>query len=485
MVEKGRSVFDYFFNPRSIAVVGASRDPTKVGYQVVNNLKKGFRGRIYPVNPRAREILGLRAYPSLTSIPDEIDLAVIAVPAPIVPRVAEEAGRKGVKALIVLSAGFKEIGAEGARLERRLVEIVRKYNMRMIGPNVVGIYVPRTGVNTTFLDPSRQAYPGHGPIAFLSQSGAFGIAVLDWAAMRGIGISKFVSLGNKADVDEADLLGYLVEDDDTLVITMYIEGVEDGRKFRKALEEATPVKPVIVLKAGRSEEGARAISSHTGSLAGMDRVYDAVFRQTGVLRAMGMEELFDMALAVAHQPPARGPRVAILTAGGGSGVMATDAARDLGLEVPRLSDRVISKLRRILLPIASPYNPVDVTGSMRDEHMLEALEVLLRSGEVDILIWIPYFMLPGVSEEFPRKFVERLHEIQKELDYPIPVIGAATGGEYTWRKAMEAEKLGIPMYISVERAAKAAWALYRYGLWLRKRGTYLDYIERFRKIHKL
>jgi acetyl coenzyme A synthetase (ADP forming)-like protein len=481
-VVTAKTHLEALFNPSSIAVVGASRDPSKVGYQILNNLRRSYRGKIYPVNPKAREILGFKVYPNLRSIPDQVDLAVIAVPAPIVPRVAEEAGEKGVKVLIVISAGFKEVGPEGARLERQLVEIVRRYGMRLLGPNVVGIYVPSTGVNTTFLDPQRQSFPGPGPIAFLSQSGAFGIAVLDWAAMRGIGISKFVSLGNKADIDEADLLEYLIADEETRVITMYIEGVEDGTRFRKALASTTIHKPVVVLKAGRSEEAARAIASHTGSLAGSDRVYDAVFKQTGVLRAYGMEELFDMALALALQPPAPGDRVAILTAGGGSGVMATDAVRDLGLWVPRLSDKTVERLRKVLLPIASPYNPIDVTGSMRDEHMLEALEVLLLSGEIDMLIWIPYFMLPGVSEDFHKKFVDRLREIERELEKPIPVVGAATGGTYTWSKALEVERLGIPMYVSVERAAKAAWALYRYGYWLRKQGVYLDYVERFRKV---
>ena len=470
-----------FFYPRSVAVVGASREPGKVGYQILYNLKTSFNGDIYPVNPRAKEILGLKAYPALTEIPGEVDLVVIAVPAAIVPRIIEDAGKKGVEAAIVISAGFKEIGARGAILEKRVVETARKYGIRVIGPNVVGVYVPEIWLNTTFLDTSRMDFPRNGPIAFLSQSGAFGIAVLDWAAMRGIGISKFVSLGNKADVDEADLLAYLVEDNSTRVITMYIEGIENGRKFFNTLLETTIRKPVVVLKAGRSEEGARAIASHTGSLAGSDKIYDAVFKQTGALRADGMEELFDMALTLALQPPSRGCRVGILTAGGGSGVMATDAARRLGLEVPRLSDKTIEKLRRVLLPIASPYNPVDVTGSMRDEHMLEALEILLKSGEIDILIWIPYFMLPSVTEKFVENFTKRLREIERELETPIPVIGAATGGQYTWKQAMKAEKNGIPMFLSVERAAKAAWALFRYGLWLRRKGVYKDFVERTRK----
>ncbi len=470
------------FNPRSIAIIGASRNPQKPGYQVLYNLKQKYKGRIYPVNPNADKILGLKAYPSILEVPDEVDLAVIVIPAEKVPKAAEECGEKGVKTLIVISGGFKEVGPKGAKLEEQLVSIVKKYEMRLLGPNVVGVYVPKTGVNTTFINPERQGFPEHGPIAFLSQSGAFGIAILDWATMRGIGISKFVSLGNKADIDEADLLEYLVEDEDTRVITMYIEGVEKGKRFMEALRRTTPIKPVIALKSGRTEAGSRAIASHTGSLAGADKVYDAVFKQTGVIRAYGMEELFDMATALALQPPARGNKVAILTVGGGSGVMATDACIELGLNVPKLSENTEEKLRKILLPIASPHNPVDVTGSARDEHLIESVEVLMRSGEVDIIIWIPYFMVPGISEQLVEKFIERVRKVNRELDTPIPIIGAATGGTYTWKQASKAEKLGIPMYISVERAAKAAWALFRYGAWLKKNNTFNDYIEGFRKI---
>ncbi len=470
------------FNPRSIAIIGASRNPQKPGYQVLYNLKQKYKGKIYPVNPNADKILGLKAYPSILEVPDEVDLAVIVIPAEKVPKAAEECGEKGVKTLIVISGGFKEVGPKGAELEEQLVSIVKKYGMRLLGPNVVGVYVPKTGVNTTFINPERQGFPEHGPIAFLSQSGAFGIAILDWATMRGIGISKFVSLGNKADIDEADLLEYLVEDKDTRVITMYIEGVEKGKRFMEALRKTTPVKPVIALKSGRTEAGSRAIASHTGSLAGADKVYDAVFKQTGVIRAYGMEELFDMATVLALQPPARGNRVAILTVGGGSGVMATDACIELGLKVPKLSENTEEKLRKILLPIASPHNPVDVTGSARDEHLVESVEVLMKSGEVDIIIWIPYFMVPGISEQLVEKFVERVRKVNKELDTPIPIIGAATGGTYTWKQASKAEKLGIPMYVSVERAAKAAWALFKYGAWLKKNNAFNDYIEQFRKI---
>ncbi len=473
---------EVFFNPKSIAVIGASRNPVKVGYQIVYNLKRSYRGKIFPVNPKATEILGLKAYPSVKDIPEPVDLAVISIPAPRVPNAVKECGEKGVKGVIVISGGFKEIGPEGAKLEKQVVEIARQYNIRLLGPNVVGTYVPKTGVNTTFINPERQGFPDHGPIAFLSQSGAFGIAVLDWAAMRGIGLSKFVSLGNKADINESDLLEYLIDDEDTRVITMYIEGVEDGRRFMDTLRRTTIEKPVIVLKSGRTEAGSRAIASHTGSLAGTDQIYTAVFKQTGTIRAYGMEELFDMATALALQPPARGNRVAILTVGGGSGVMAADACMDLGLKVPKLSEQTEEKLRKILLPIASPHNPVDVTGSARDEHLVESVEVLMRSNEIDIIIWIPYFMVPAITEQLVEKFVKRVRRVNQELETPVPVVGAATGGTYTWKQASRAEKMGIPMYLSVERAAKAAWALYKYGEWLKKNNRFSEYIEKNRKV---
>jgi acetyl coenzyme A synthetase (ADP forming)-like protein len=473
---------DFFFNPKVVAVVGASRRPGKVGYELLRNLREYFKGRLYAVNPEAKEILGVPCYPSLSDVPDDVDVAVVVVPAEKVVDVAEEAGRKGVKGLIVISSGFKEVGPEGAERERRLIEVVRKYGMRLIGPNCVGVYVPKSGMNTLFLSRERQGYPGHGFIAFASQSGAFGSAVLDWAAMRGIGISKFISYGNKADVDEVDVLKYLVEDVDTRVITLYIEGVERGREFLDTLREVTKYKPVVVLKSGRTEAGARAASSHTGSLAGSDAVYDAAFKQCGVIRAYSMEELFDFATALGMQPPAAGDRVAVLTVGGGSGVMATDALVDLGLKVPRLSDDTVAKLRRVLLPFASPYNPVDVTGSAVDEHLVEAIEIILKSGEVDAVMWLPYYMVPGITPELNRKFLSRVRKVFQEIGRIVPIVGVATGGSYTAIYAREAESMGIPMYISPERAAKAIKALVDYGRWLRRSGTFDYYIEKYFKM---
>lgn len=477
-----RGQIEFFFSPRTVVVVGASRKPGKVGYELLRNLREMFRGVLYAVNPEAREILGVPCYPNLASIPEDIDVVVVSVPAEKVLEVAEEAGKKGVKGLIVISGGFKEVGAEGLEREKRLIEIVKKYGMRLIGPNCVGVYVPKTGMNTLFLSKERQGYPAHGFIAFASQSGAFGSAVLDWAAMRGIGISKFVSYGNKADVDEVDVLLYLKNDEDTRVITLYIEGVENGAEFFKVLGEVTKYKPVVVLKSGRTEAGARAASSHTGSLAGSDSIYDAVFKQTGAIRAYSMEELFDLAMGLAMQPPAAGERVVVLTVGGGSGVMATDALSELGLKVPKLSESTVSKLRKVLLPFASPYNPVDVTGSAVDEHLVEAIDILLTSeDQVDAVMWLPYYMVPGITPELNKKFLERVKKVFRETNRVVPIVGVATGGSYTAIYAKEAESMGIPMYVSPERAAKVIKALVDYGRWLKRTGYFDYHIEKFRR----
>lgn len=481
-----RGQIEFFFSPKKVAVVGASRKPGKVGYELLRNLKEMYRGALYAVNPETREILGVPCYPTLLDIPEDIDVAVISVPAERVPEVAEDAGRKGVKGLIVISGGFKEVSPEGAERERKLTEIVKKYGMRLIGPNCVGVYVPKTGMNTLFLSKERQGYPAHGFVAFASQSGAFGSAVLDWAAMRGIGISKFVSYGNKADVDEVDVLLYLENDEDTRVVTLYIEGVENGVEFFKVLREVTKRKPVVVLKSGRTEAGARAASSHTGSLAGSDSIYDAVFKQSGAIRAYSMEELFDIAMGLAMQPPAAGDRVVVLTVGGGSGVMATDALSELGLKVPRLSDSTVSKLRKALLPFASPYNPVDVTGSAVDEHLVEAIEIILTSGDdVHAVMWLPYYMVPGITPELNEKFLNRVKKVFKETGCVVPIVGVATGGSYTAVYAKEAEAMGIPMYVSPERAAKVIKALVYYGRWLKKVGYFDYHIEKFRRIFSI
>ncbi len=462
---------EVLFKPRGVAVIGASRQPGKVGYMVLYNLKNSYKGPIYPVNPKADEILGLKAYPTILDVPDPVDLAVVTVPAKLVPEVVDQAGRRGVKAVIVISAGFKEVGGEGVELERRLVEVVRKHGMRMLGPNCLGIYSPSTGINATFLDPNKQGLPGKGPIAFISQSGALGAALLDWLDTNQLGLSKFISVGNKADIDEADLLAYLKRDPDTKSIAMYIEGIEpgEGERFRRALEDTTPEKPIVVLKAGRTAAGARAAASHTGSLAGSYQLYDALFRQTGVIQAYDTAQLFEMALALALQPPMLGDRVAIITMGGGSGVMASDNLSERGLNVVELSKATQEKLRKVLLPIASPRNPVDVTGSATDEHFLESIRIVVESGEVDGVFLIPYLNLATITPELPRKIAQLVRELQKK--YKIPFVASVTAGRKSWALAKIMEKeAGIPVYSNEASAARAMWALRQYGKWLQKIG---------------
>jgi len=308
-------MLERFFTPRSVAVVGASRTPGKVGHDVAQNLLKGgFEGPLYPVNPKADEVLGLRCYPDLPSIGEPIDLAVVAIPAQGVPAVIEQCAEAGVEAVVVISAGFKESGPEGAELEKELVRRCREHGIRCIGPNCLGVISPPSGLNASF----SATMPPSGNIAFFSQSGALGTAVLDVFAGEGIGISRFVSYGNKADVDESDLIEALGEDERTDVILGYVESIDDGAKFMRVARRVTKKKPVLILKSGRTAAGARAASSHTGSLAGSDAAYEAAFKQCGVIRARSVTEFFDYVLAFSSQKPPRGAGVAIVTNAGGS-----------------------------------------------------------------------------------------------------------------------------------------------------------------------
>ncbi|WP_461863688.1 acetate--CoA ligase family protein, partial [Thermococcus sp.] len=312
---------DFLFYPQSVAVIGASNKPGKIGNSIMRSVTRQFSGEVYPVNIKGEDIevngRSFKSYRSILEIPGEVDVAVIAVPARFVPDVIDECGQKGVKAAVVISAGFKEAG--NAELEEELVRRARKWGIRLVGPNCLGVTNIENGFDCNFNPPERQARPKFGGIAFMSQSGAFGAAILDWAARHEIGMSKFISLGNMADLDESDFMGYLKEDPKTNVITAYLEGVKDGRKFFRTARETTLSKPVVVLKAGRTEAGAKAAASHTGSLAGSYRIYEAAFEQTGVLSAKSMRQLFNYAKALAMQKPAEGRRVAVVTNGGGAG----------------------------------------------------------------------------------------------------------------------------------------------------------------------
>jgi len=450
--EAGKPNLTHFFKPGAVAVVGASVTEGTVGKAIMVNLVREFKGVIYPVNPKYEEIFGLRTYKSCRELPEAPDLAVIAVPAKAVPQVIEECGGRGTKAAIVISAGFKEVGPEGEKLEKALVEAARKYGVRVIGPNCLGVYDAHSRLNTIFNPPDRQKTPPPGNVAFLSQSGALGAAILDWLAEYNIGMSKFVSYGNAADVKEWELIEYLVEDPETKVIMMYIEGVEDGRSLLKAVRKATLAgKPVIVLKAGKSERGIRAVSSHTGSLAGSYKVYEAGLTQNGALVVNELDEFILATKALSWLPPPQGDRVAIVTNGGGAGVLTTDAVELLGLQLAELSEETKNYLRSKLPPAASLNNPVDILGDAPPERYEVAMEAVMRDENVDLIIVI------GIMQSPAFKPVEVLANMKRLLSkYRKPMIFVAPGGEYTVSNLKKIEsEAKIPTFKSPEEAAKA------------------------------
>jgi len=453
-------------NPRSIAVVGATNRPGSVGLAVFRNiLSAGFQGVLYPVNPKAKSVWSVKAYPRLADIPDEVDLAVIIVPAEVVYSILEEAGKKQVKGAIVISAGFKEVGGHGVELENCVKEVVGKYDIRLVGPNCLGVINNNENVcmNASFAT----KMPKAGNIAFISQSGALCTAVLDYAEGRDIGFSKFVSFGNKADINEVDLLHYLKDDPDTDVILMYLEDIAHGRAFLETAREITwqAHKPMLAIKSGRSAEGARAAASHTGSLAGSDNAYDALFHQSGILRVEGVDELFNRALAFAKQPIPKGNRIAIVTNAGGPGIMATDAAIRHNLKMATLSEETKQKLKQELPPTASIQNPVDVIGDATHERYEDAIRHVLMDENVDgaIVILTPQAMTDVL------KTAEIVPHVMKGINKPVlcsfmGIVDVSRGIQYL-------EKHGIPNYAFPEAAVRsmASMAFYAGLLSLDKR----------------
>jgi acetyltransferase len=445
-------------NPRSIAVVGATNRAGSVGLAVFRNiLDAGFQGLLYPVNPKVKSVQNVRAYPKLSNIPDEVDVAVIIVPAEIVCSVLEEAGQKQVKGAIVISAGFKEVGERGAERERQLKETAAKYGIRTIGPNCLGVINNNEKVRLNASFATKMPKPGN--IAFISQSGALCTAVLDYAEGKNIGFSKFVSFGNKADVNEIDLLNYLKNDPDTYVILMYLEDIAHGRAFLETAREITwqAHKPILAIKSGRSAEGALAAASHTGSLAGSDSAYDAIFRQSGILRVEGVDELFNCALAFAKQPIPKGNRIAIVTNAGGPGIMATDAAIRHELKIAAFSEQTKQKLKQELPPTASIRNPVDVIGDATHERYEAAIRHVLMDENVDgaIVILTPQTMTDVLET------AEIIPRVAKSTDKPLlcsfmGIVDVSEGIEHL-------EANGIPNYAFPEAAARSMASMAFYG----------------------
>ncbi|MFX1318021.1 MAG: acetate--CoA ligase alpha subunit [Promethearchaeota archaeon] len=379
---------DHIFNPKNIAVIGASEEEGSVGHILMRNLAmNGFGEKVFPVNIRRTEVMGIKAYPTVGEISQPIDLAIIATPAKTVPEIVEECGKKGIRGIIIISAGFKEIGSEGLALEKELIELKKKYNLRIIGPNCFGIIRPSIQLNATFAE----AMPKAGNIAFISQSGALGSAIIDWALGQNLGFSNFVSVGSMIDVDFGDLIDYFGTDPQTRSIILYIEGISDARKFMSAARHFAKTKPIIVVKAGRFSESAQAAASHTGSLTGSDLVYDAAFKRAGIVRIEEISDLFNAAETLGMQPLPEGPRLAIVTNAGGPGVMAADALLQKRGKLAQLSETTIKKLNKILPPFWSQGNPIDILGDADAQRYREAMSICLADKNVDgiLLIYTP------------------------------------------------------------------------------------------------
>lgn len=442
---------DRVFYPDSVAVIGASRERGKIGHIVLENLLSGECDcSVHPVNPSADEVLGSRSYPTVLDVEGRVDLAVVVVPAPVVPGVLDECAEKGVAGAVVISGGFGEAGRD--ELSERIREIVEGSGIRVLGPNVLGTINTEIGLNASFAS----TMPDRGEIAFLTQSGALGGAIINWTATEDLGLSKVVSLGNKLDLDDADLIRYFSSKEEVEVISIYMEGLKDGRDFLKAAREVTPVTPVVAVKAGRSEAGERATASHTGSLAGRDEIFDAAFRQGGVIRARSASELFDMSEALTLQPPAPGKRVAVISNGGGAGVMATDACEERGLEVPELSDGLKSAIAEELPAIASPRNPVDTLGDSGFDRYAGVMRALTESGEVDGVIAIHV----ETSQIDP---MGAARGIAAEATGEIPAVSCWIGGGGLEGARDVMRRRGIPHYPDPERACAGMKALVLQG----------------------
>jgi len=451
---------DAIFRPKYVAIIGASRTPGKVGHVLTRNmLESGYTGKIYPINPSADEILGLSCYPSVLDVQGDVDLAVVAIPAAGVLKVAEECGKKGVKALIVVSAGFKETGHEGAKLERKLIEIGVRYGMKIQGPNCLGVIDTSVPLNLTFA----AAMPKAGRIGFISQSGALGTAVLDWVIEEGIGFSSFVSLGNKADLDEVDFIEAMGDDENVKVILLYLESIEEGRKFLKVAMKVVKEKPIIVLKGGTSTAGARAAGSHTGAMVGSFIAYQTAFNKSGVIMVESIEELFNHAIAFTEQPLPKDEGVAIVTNAGGPGILATDLCEKLDVKLTHFTQRTRKSFMEKLPPAASMRNPIDILGDARADRYRFAMEKVLEEENVNAVVVIlsPQAMTESLAT------AKAIVEIHRKFNRK-PILAVFMGGGAVEEASNYLKEKGIPCFNFPEKAIKTLAALFEYVRYLKE-----------------
>ena len=448
-----------FFNPKSIAVIGASKTPGKVGHDILKNIiQYGYDGAVYPINPAADEILGRKAYASMQDVPGKIDLAVVVIPSKNVLEVIGQCGEKNIDSAIIITAGFKESGLEGAKLETELINKAKEAGVRFIGPNCLGMIDTHSKVNASFA----AGMPEKGGIGFFSQSGALCLAVLDRALPDKIGFSKFISMGNKADISDTDIMLALAEDEHTKVILGYIEGVGDGRKFMDVATQVSKKKPVIILKSGITSSGAKAASSHTGALAGREAAFEAAFKQSGIIRAHTINELFNYALAFANQPLPQGPNVAIITNSGGPGILAADACDKSDLKLAPPHKEIVDELRTFLPPVASFYNPVDILGDARSDRYEKAITTVLKDDKIH---GIMVLLTPTATVDIEATAIA-VANIANKTDRPI--LTSFMGKKSIEEAAKTLLSYGVPNYSYPEEAVSAMNAMYHYHVWINR-----------------
>ncbi len=463
--------FSFFFNPNSIAIVGASSTPGKVGYNVLKNvIESGYSGKIFPINPKAKTILGYKAYKSVLDVPENIDIAIFVIPSTSVIPVAEECGKKEIKGIVVISAGFKEIGGEGIKREQALVQIAKKFNMRIIGPNCLGFiglhYNGSFAANT----------PKKGHIAMISQSGAMLTGMMDYSMEQAFGFSCNISLGNKADLDEVDFIKFLSEDNDTKVILCYLESIENGEKFLEVVSKAAKKKPIIILKAGVSEAGARAASSHTGALAGSDIAYELAFAKCGVIRAKTIADLFDYGEIFLFQPIPQKNSFAIITNAGGPGIVATDAFEREDLKFAKFSEPILHQLRDKLPMEAAIFNPIDIIGDAspkRYEFVIKTIfglnsdESTIKINEEDITTYGALIIMSPQAQTHPNDVAKSIHTISKKFLLEKPILCSFIGGVSINEATKYLKQHFIPCYPFPERAAQSLKAMVDYNEYLK------------------
>ena len=447
---------EFFFNPRSVAIVGASNNPAKLSNIIIKSIDEaGFSGRVYPVNPAHTEVLGRRCHPHLGAIKDRIDVAIFAIPARRVVEELKRADGLTIKGAIVISGGFSETGAEGRRLEEELKATARERGIRIIGPNCMGIYDTITGLDTLFIPYERVDRPPRGRIAILSQSGSFALTAMDVLAKEGIGVSRMVSYGNKIDVDEADCLEFLNRDRHTVAIVMYIEGIKDGRNFVESAKRCK--KELFAIKVGKREEGRRATTLHTGTIAGRYELYRAAFKEAGITELSGFEEFIDACRIMHRLDTVEGRRLMVVTDGGGIGVSVADMCVEAGIELPQLPADVKAELKELLPPYFTISNPLDLTGNATDDWYIATLERTMASDSYDaaivVLLWGP----PGLTDRLP----QRLWELSRRLAKPFII--CSPGGRFTERLAGIFIRLGMPVFHTPEGAVRAASVLLKGG----------------------